>query len=52
MTEILGTPNQAKCVASFMACAGLFGELGRTCLADTEQNPQQTAENLGVGLEP
>ncbi len=52
MTEILGTPNLAKCAANFMARTGLFGELGRACLADTEQNPQQTAENLDAGLEP
>ena len=52
MTEILGTPNLAKCAASFMARTGLFGELRRACLADTEQNPQQTAENLDAGLEP
>lgn len=52
MTEILGTPNLAQRAANFMARTELFGKLGRACLADTEQNPQQTAENLDAGLEP
>lgn len=52
MTEILGTPNLAKRAANFMARTGLFGELGRECLANAEQNPQQIAENLDAGLEP
>ena len=52
ITEILGTPNLAKRAANFMARTGLFGELGRACLADAEQNPQQSEENLGAGLEP
>ena len=49
MTEILGTPNLAKRAANFMARTGLFGELGKACLADAEQNPQQTEENLEAG---
>ena len=52
MTEILGTPNLAKRAANYMARTELCGELGRACLAPTEQNPQQAAENLNVGLEP
>ena len=51
-TEILGTPNLAKRAANFMARTILFGELGRACLADAEQNPQQTEENLSAGIEP
>ena len=52
MTKILGTPNLAKRAADFMARTGLFGELGRACLAGAEQTPQQTEENLDAGLEP
>lgn len=31
---------------------GLFAQLERACLAGTEQNPQQAAENLDARLEP
>ncbi len=44
MKEILGTPSLAKCAANYMARTELCGELGRACLAPTEQNPQQVLD--------
>ncbi len=52
MAEILGTPNLAKRASNFMARTGLFGELGRACLAGAEQNPQQSVDDLDAGVEP
>ena len=52
MTEIPGTHKPTKRAANYMARTGLCGEFARVYLAHTEQNPQQAAENLDVGLKP
>ncbi len=52
MTEILGTPNLAKTRSQFHGSyRTLWASLGGQCLAHSEQNPQQTADDLNVGLE-
>lgn len=51
IAENLGSPNLAKRAANFMARTGLFGELGKACLA-AEQNRHQTIEDSDAGLEP